>query len=76
VSDDLTFEEARSELERIVAKLESGEAGLEEALDLWERGEALYRLCVAKLDKAQGRGEELAGAAGTPEPERSADGEP
>jgi exodeoxyribonuclease VII small subunit len=54
-----SFEEARAELERIVAQLESGEAPLEEAIALWERGEQLYRLCVAKLDAAQGRVEEL-----------------
>jgi exodeoxyribonuclease VII small subunit len=55
-----TFEEARAELEKIVAELESGRAGLEEALALWNRGEELYRLCVAKLDAAQGAVEELA----------------
>jgi exodeoxyribonuclease VII small subunit len=55
----MSFEEARAELERIVAQLESGEAPLEDAIALWERGEQLYRLCVAKLDAAQGRVEEL-----------------
>jgi exodeoxyribonuclease VII small subunit len=64
VSEGPTFEEARAELERIVAQLESGEAGLEDAISLWERGEELYRLCVAKLDAAEGRIEELARAAG------------
>jgi exodeoxyribonuclease VII small subunit len=54
-----TFEEARAELEKIVAELESGRAGLEEALQLWQRGEELYRLCLAKLDAAQGAIEEL-----------------
>ena len=54
-----TFEEARGELERIVAQLESGQAGLEEALGLWERGEELYRLCVDRLDAAQGKIDEL-----------------
>ena len=54
-----TFEEARAELERILARLESGEAGLEEAIGLWERGEELYRFCVGKLDAAQGRIDEL-----------------
>jgi exodeoxyribonuclease VII small subunit len=54
-----SFEEARAELERIVAQLESGEAPLEEAIALWERGEQLYQHCVAKLDAAQGRVEEL-----------------
>jgi exodeoxyribonuclease VII small subunit len=55
----MSFEEARTELERIVAQLESGDAPLEDAIALWERGEQLYRLCVAKLDAAQGRVEEL-----------------
>ena len=60
MSGEPTFEQARVELERIVARLESGEAGLEEAIALWERGEELYRLCVLKLDAAQGRIETLA----------------
>lgn len=54
-----TFEEARKELERIVAQLESGRADLEQAEALWERGEELYRICLAKLDSAQGKIEEL-----------------
>jgi len=54
-----TFEEARRELEEIVAKLESGQASLEDAVALWERGEQLYRTCVGKLDAAQGKIEEL-----------------
>jgi exodeoxyribonuclease VII small subunit len=59
VSDEPTFEAAQAELERIVQELESGRVELEEALVLWERGEGLYRTCVAKLDAAQGRIEEL-----------------
>ena len=55
-----TFEEAQRELESIVQRLESGEASLDEAITLWERGEELYRVCSTKLDTAQGRIEELA----------------
>ena len=55
-----SFEEAQRELERIVERLERGEADLDEAIRLWERGEELYKLCVGKLDSAQGRIEELA----------------
>ena len=55
-----SFEEAQRELETIVQRLESGEASLDEAITLWERGEELYRVCSAKLDAAQGRIEELA----------------
>ncbi len=54
------FEVAQRELEEIVQRLESGQASLDEAIALWERGEELYRLCAAKLDSAQGRIDELA----------------
>ena len=57
---ELTFESAQQELEQIVERLERGNAGLDEAIKLWERGEELYRLCAAKLDATQGRIEELA----------------
>jgi exodeoxyribonuclease VII small subunit len=55
-----TFEEAQRELEGIVQRLETGQATLDEAIALWERGEELYRLCLAKLDAAQGKVDELA----------------
>jgi exodeoxyribonuclease VII small subunit len=60
VSAQPTFEDAQRELEQIVERLERGEAGLDEAIGLWERGEELYKLCVGKLDAAQGKIEELA----------------
>jgi exodeoxyribonuclease VII small subunit len=55
-----SFEQAQRELEQIVERLERGEADLDEAIRLWERGEELYKLCVGKLDSAQGKIEELA----------------
>jgi exodeoxyribonuclease VII small subunit len=55
-----TFEEAQRELEGIVERLERGDADLDEAIKLWERGEELYKLCVGRLDAAQGKIEELA----------------
>ena len=63
MTDEPTFESAQQELDAIVERLESGEASLDEAIRLWERGEELYRLCLARLDHAQGRIEELARAA-------------
>jgi len=51
----LSFEEALKELERIVGRLESGEAQLQEAIDLYERCDALRRQCAARLDAAQAR---------------------
>lgn len=59
MTEEPTFEEAQRELEGIVERLERGEAGLDEALALWEHGEELYRFCVGKLDAAQGRIEQL-----------------
>jgi len=58
-SEELSFEAARAELERIIQQLESGQVELEEALVLWQRGETLYRTCVAKLDAAEGKIEAL-----------------
>jgi exodeoxyribonuclease VII small subunit len=54
------FETAQRELDAIVARLEGGEASLDEAIALWERGEVLYRFCRERLDAAHGRIEELA----------------
>lgn len=50
---ELSYEQARDELVRLVARIESGEAPLEESMALWERGEALAAHCQAKLDQAQ-----------------------
>jgi exodeoxyribonuclease VII small subunit len=55
-----TFEQAQRELEDIVRRLEAGEASLDEAIALWQRGEELYRFCLGKLDAAQGEIDELA----------------
>ena len=55
-----SFEEAQRELEQIVERLERGDADLDEAIKLWERGEQLYKLCVGRLDAAHGKIEELA----------------
>jgi exodeoxyribonuclease VII small subunit len=65
----LTFEDAQRELESIVQRLESGQAPLDEAISLWERGEELYRACVDQLDAAQGKVEELARRAEATRPE-------
>jgi exodeoxyribonuclease VII small subunit len=59
-TEEPTFEQAQAELEQIVERLEKGEASLDEALALWERGEQLYAFCRARLDSAQGKVEELA----------------
>ena len=64
MTEEPTFEQAQRELEGIVARLERGDVAVDEALALWRRGEELYRLCVARLDAAAGRVEELTAGAG------------
>ena len=56
---DRTFEELQRELDELVARLERGDVPLDEAIALWERGEALYRACAERLDRAELRIEEL-----------------
>ncbi|HET7399374.1 MAG TPA: exodeoxyribonuclease VII small subunit [Intrasporangium sp.] len=50
---DLSYEAAREELIGIVAKLEAGQAPLEDSMQLWRRGEALAAHCATWLDGAQ-----------------------
>ena len=65
MSEERTFEDLQRELDDLVARLERGDVPLDEALSLWQRGEELYRACVARLDRAELQIEELRlGAAG------------
>jgi exodeoxyribonuclease VII small subunit len=65
VTGERSFEELQRELDDLVARLERGDVPLDEALALWQRGEALYRACAERLDRAELEIEELRlGAAG------------
>ena len=55
MAEELSYEQARAELEDVVRRLESGGVPLEESLTLWERGEALAQTCQALLDGARAR---------------------
>lgn len=52
---ELSYEDARSRLVEIVTRLEQGNIPLEEALTMWELGEALARRCESWLDGARER---------------------
>ena len=58
-AEDLSFEEALSELEKIVRQLESGGADLKSSIDSYERGMALKKLCESKLREAQTKIEKI-----------------
>jgi exodeoxyribonuclease VII small subunit len=63
--DSLTFEQALAELERIVGQLESGQAPLEQSIEMYERGAALKAHCEKRLEAARLRVEKIVvGAAG------------
>lgn len=53
------FEAALAELEKIVAKMESGEQNLEDALKSFQRGIELTRACQQGLKEAEQRVEQL-----------------
>lgn len=56
---NMSFEDALRALEAVVHKLESGEAKLDESIDLYEQGETLRQHCQARLDAAQERIEKI-----------------
>ena len=66
--EELGFEEALDELERIVEELESGQVELERMLDRFERAMALRKHCGALLSEAETRIEQLVNEEGATEP--------
>lgn len=51
--DQLSFEEAFQELEKVVSILEQNNLSLESSLALYERGQELARHCTHLLDEAE-----------------------
>lgn len=62
---ELSYEQARDELIRVVNELEQGSSTLEQSLALWERGEALARRCEEWLIGAKARLDAARSAAGS-----------
>jgi len=52
-TDGLDFEKALAELEALVARMEKGDLPLEQALESFERGVELTRLCQSALKDAE-----------------------
>jgi exodeoxyribonuclease VII small subunit len=51
--DEMSFEDAMGELEKVVGQLERGDVPLEDSIKLYERGAALKKRCEAKLKEAE-----------------------
>ena len=65
--DAMSFEQALAELEKIVGQLESGQAPLEQSIEMYERGAALKAHCEKRLEAARLRVEKIVvGASGAP----------
>ncbi|MEK9532114.1 MAG: exodeoxyribonuclease VII small subunit [Alphaproteobacteria bacterium] len=52
-ASSLTFEQALSELEQIVQKLEAGDASLDDAINAYSRGIELKNQCQQRLESAR-----------------------
>lgn len=57
--EGLSFEAALEQLEAIVRRLETGEAPLDESIELYARGDRLRAHCEARLKAAQARIEKI-----------------
>lgn len=57
--EELSYEQSFAELEKIVGQLEGDLANLDQALQLFERGQALAKHCAALLEKAELKVQEL-----------------
>tara|TARA_A100001388_G_scaffold256000_1_gene220844 strand:+ start:301 stop:567 length:267 start_codon:yes stop_codon:yes gene_type:complete len=55
----LSFEDALTELEGIVASLERGEVSLDAAISAFERGTELKTMCQARLEEARMKVEKI-----------------
>ena len=53
MSEKKTFEESITRLEEVVRILERGDAGLDNALALFEEGTGLIKTCSKMLDEAE-----------------------
>lgn len=51
--EEMSFEQAMGELEKVVGLLERGDVALEESISLYERGAQLKKRCEDKLKDAE-----------------------
>ena len=52
---EMSYEQARDELSKVLVELEQGSVNLEQSMSLWERGEALATRCEEWLSGARAR---------------------
>jgi exodeoxyribonuclease VII small subunit len=59
MSDELSYETAIARIEEIIRRLDSGDAGLRETLDLVKEGRGLIEFCAGELEAVSRGLEEL-----------------
>jgi exodeoxyribonuclease VII small subunit len=62
--DELSFEQALSNLEEIIHQMESGEAPLESLVTHYQTGVKMLKLCRERIDSAEMKIKEVNGANG------------
>lgn len=55
MTKNISIEEQLQQIEQIASELESGNMGLEEALEKYEEGVRLVRGCASQIDRVQKR---------------------
>jgi exodeoxyribonuclease VII small subunit len=58
--EEMTFEQLVAELEHLTERMASGDIGIEEVADLYEKAEQLHALAAERLAKVQARIDALA----------------
>lgn len=51
--ENYSYEKAIDELQDIIKNLETGNAGLDESLDMYQKGTILAKFCAKKLEEAE-----------------------
>ena len=69
--EDLTYEQAFQELEGIVSVLELEERTLDQALELYTRGQALAQRCTVLLEQAELKVQQLSADTPSDAPEQA-----
>lgn len=50
-----SYEDALAELNKIISQLEDGSVSMNEAIELFDRGKKLVKVCYSHLNKAKGK---------------------
>lgn len=55
MNNKLSYEEASKELNQIIEQLESGDLPMTKAVELFDKGQELIKICYSNLDLAKGK---------------------